>query len=518
MARLLFDDLLVLENWLHIKNNDNMTAYEEIVTLRKNGNILRSYELAKKVKTEDSSCMWVNNQIGWCLYEFLKSDADSSKTESFLAKLQEYADINRERTIDPQITKRLVWPIRSFVASGIGSNFVNEEVLYRIFSILQQIPFDPTDDNYSILLGVFLKAKSWGGLKQYIDWWNLDNLKEKDCVPFKTLDGKSIMSLTEQAYIAYANILLKELSMGVADRNQVSAFAEKLGKLAKDHPEFQYPSYFQSKLFLGVGKNEEAIAALMPFVKKKTNDYWVWDLLGDAQQDESLQISCYCKALTCKSKAQYLRKLHFKLCDLLLKREMYNEAWAELNAAISISNENDWSLPFKYKDYTQESWFLNADKNTDNTGFYKRNTSAADGLVYEDIPQTLMVLVHINREKQTASFVTDTHSTGYFSCKNIKCKVGQTFLCRMENDYGNHYKVYTCESTDGVESGLIKDFSGSLSMRSGFGLVRNVYVPESLLKGLADGSSVVGKAFPSFDKKKNKWGWTAFLIQGDRLH
>lgn len=391
-----------------------MTAYDEIVSLRRNGNTMGSYDMAMKVKSEDPSCLWVFNQIGWCLYEIINTNSSVSNRDEFLVRLQEYADVNKERTIDPDITKRLVWPIRSFVTSCVTPNFVAEDVLYRTFGIIQQISFDVDDENYHILLRAFLKAKKWGGLKQFIDWWNLDNIKEKDCEPYITNDGKKVMSVAEQAYIAYSNILFDEISNNMEDEEHVAAFSEKLSDIARRHPEFQYPSYFQAKLLLGIGHKDDAIMALLPFVKKKPKDYWVWDLLGDAENDDVLRISCYCKALSCYGKEQYLRKLHLKLCDLLLKKELYNEARAELVAAIAISEKNGWGMPYKYKDYTTETWYLNTDKTSDNSDFYKNNSTAAEQLIYANYTQMAIVIVKINKEKQVANFISAEHKEGFF--------------------------------------------------------------------------------------------------------
>ena len=44
---------------------------------------------------------------------------------------------------------------------------------------------------------------------EFFEWWNIDNLMPEDYQPFKMYNGKKIMSLAEQAYIAYSKALLK---------------------------------------------------------------------------------------------------------------------------------------------------------------------------------------------------------------------------------------------------------------------------------------------------------------------
>lgn len=490
-----------------------ITKYDEIIALRKCGDYKSAYEMATVHKSEEPDCLWVNNQIGWCLFEMLKANATIAQGEEFLLRLQEVVDLNNERPLDGFIVNNLVWPIRTFVVNCCSNGNAMDDLLYRTFGLLQQIPFDPANENYGILLGAFIKAKKWAGLKEFIEWWNLDNIKEKDCQPFVTSEGHKTMSVAEQAYIAYSNILLEGIASNTVDEGRVLSYTERLANVITSHPDFQYPSYFQAKLLLAIGHNEEAVTAVMPFVKKKAMDFWVWDLLGDAQTEDGMRISCYCKALMCHAQDKYLRKLHLKLCDLLLKKEIYNEARAELVAVINISNSNGWIMPYKYQDYTTESWYLNADKETDNREFYKKNSASAEQLTYADYPQLEFVVVRINKEKQLASFVTAGHNEGFFSCRSIKCKVGGTYRCRVENDFKNHYKVYTCEPINGVERGLVKEFSGTVSIKqNGFGFVGDVFVPASMLKGVEDGLTLSGKAIPSYDEKKDRWGWAAFYI------
>lgn len=490
-----------------------ITKYDEIIALRKSGNCNAAYEMATTYKLEEPDCLWINNQIGWCLYEMLKANATIAQGETFLLRLQEVIALNNERTLDGFIVNNLVWPIQTFVVNCCSSGNPMDDLLYRTFGLLQQIPFNPANENYGILLGAFLKAKKWAGLKGFIEWWNLDNIKEKDCQSYVTSEGRKTMSVAERAYIAYSNILLEEITRNTVDESIVLSYTKRLANVITLHPNFQYPSYFQAKLLLGIGHNDEAVTSLMPFVKKKAKDYWVWDLLGDAQAEDEMRISCYCKALLCHAQDKYLRKLHLKLCDILLKKELYNEARTELVAAITISNTNNWNLPYKYQDYTTEAWYLNAKGGGDSSDFYKNNTFAAEQLMYSDYPQITIVVVKINKEKQVANFVTHNHLTGFFSCKGIKCEIGGTYLCRMENDNGQHYKVYVCVPVDRLDSGLVKKFSGPISIKqAGYGFVDDVFIPATMAKNTEDGTLFSGFALPSFNEKKCRWGWTAFQL------
>ena len=66
-----------------------ITKYDEIVALRKSGDYKSAYEKATAYKLEEPDCLWINNQIGWCLFEMLKANATIAQSEEFLLRLQE---------------------------------------------------------------------------------------------------------------------------------------------------------------------------------------------------------------------------------------------------------------------------------------------------------------------------------------------------------------------------------------------------------------------------------------------
>ena len=487
---------------------------DKIEQLRRERKYTEAYEMAQKARSTMPETAWVNRQLGWCIYYLLKECANATQSREFLSRLQELADIDKEHGLNAYITKALVWPVRQFVVSCIDGENVQEPLLYQVYAILRQIKFDTNDENYSILLGAFIKAKKWSGLKEFIEWWNLDNIKSKDCEPYVTSEGRKIMSVAEQAYIAYSNILLHELQMKTADSAQVMDYANRLAEVSKDHPDFQYPSYFRAKLLLESGHPYEAREALLPFIKRKANDYWVWDLYGDASTDDNMRMACYCKALSCSGKEQYLRKLHFKVCDLLLQQKQYDEAATELRTALGISERNGWTMPYKFQCYTTESWYLDAHPLQNNSKLYAEKSPIAEELIYSDIPSMAILITHINKEKQIANFVAANKKEGFFSCKKIKCREMEAYACRMTNDNEKHYKVYSCRPINGHEHGLVKDFEGTLKLtESGIGFVDSIFIPKALSEKFDNETNVKGQTILSYNHKKDKWGWRAIVLE-----
>jgi len=106
-------------------------------------------------------------------------------------------------------------------------------------------------------------------------------------------NGKEVMAIAEQAYIAYAKHLLpKQTQHGeiIFNKDKAEAFLPVLSQIVEDYPQFQYPAYFNAKLLLALGDKDNMLESLLPFAKKKRNDFWVWELFQAIRKKYSLAI------------------------------------------------------------------------------------------------------------------------------------------------------------------------------------------------------------------------------------
>lgn len=497
-----------------------MHSYYEINEIRKHGNFQKAFEMTNEVVAENPQCPWVYNLQANCIVDLMSGCATMAKREEFFAYLQRFADIVKVRSLDGFTTSRSIWPIRAFVVDSISAGNLYDDLLNRVLAIIQQINYNPQDKNYGILLGAFLKAKNktrqWVGMKTFIEWWNLDNIKDKDCEQYTMDNGRKIMSTAEQAYIAYAKILLAEIAENKADTAVVKNYIDILGSVVEKHPDFQYPPYFRAKLLLAIGSNEEAVRVLLPFAQKKNKDFWVWQLLGEAVSDPELRFSCYCKALTCQSKDDMLCKMHLKMCDLLLSRQLYNEARTELDAAIELYRRNQWHLSLVYQDYTQEQWYVNAQADKNNNALYSGHVFEAEELMFTDKPMFEIVVTFIDTNTHRTYFSTTDKQRGCFKADRMprrkQPKVGDILKCRMENVDGR-WILYTIEKlTDcsAYEDVLVRHVEGRVEIKgSGVGFLGDVFIQAKMLEGIDQGASIKCTAVLSYNKLKSEWGWSA---------
>ena len=108
---------------------------------------------------------------------------------------------------------------------------------------------------YSFIYKAFHKGyQNWSNYLTFADWWNFDNLRSEDYLKEEFKD-KKMMSIAEQAYIAYSKKLLEGEALDpfgqqrAIDKEKIQSFLPKLDALIDKHPNYQYPPYFKAKSF-----------------------------------------------------------------------------------------------------------------------------------------------------------------------------------------------------------------------------------------------------------------------------
>ena len=217
------------------------------------------------------------------------------------------------------------------------------------------------------------------------------------------------MSIAEQAYISYAkNLLPKHTSNGelAFDKQKAEDFLPILSKIVEDYPHFQYPAYFNAKLLLALGNKDNMLESLLPFAKKKRNDFWVWEILSEAFANEPDKVfSCYCKALTCKSPEEMLVNLRQKMARILISRKDYKEAKTEIELLVISRTENGYNIPAEVANWQSQDWYKNAESQKSNLNFYKQFTAIADAILFSDTPEETILVEFVNKDKKILNFI-----------------------------------------------------------------------------------------------------------------
>ena len=318
-------------------------------------------------------------------------------------------------------------------------------------------------------------------------------------------------------------------------KNKIINFISNLDKIIIEHPDYQYPQYFKVKLQLAIGERDNLLRSFIPFARQKMNDFWVWDLLSEIySDDESKKLACLCKALSCKSPNDFLVRVREHFVELLIPRKDYSQAKYEIEEVIKTRNENNWKIPPKIQGWQKENWFTQAERTTDNKSIYKKYAPIAEEILFEDIPEEVVVVEHVNSEKKILNFIASKTKHGFFKYENQidNVEIGDYLKVKFvpENDKDQinkvdktyesihkHYKVVSVSQTNDIpKQDIIKEFDGGVNIRNNqqFGFVDDIFIDPGLIKSfeIKNNDTINGVALLSFNKKKNEWSYKAVKI------
>jgi hypothetical protein len=503
---------------------------KEIKELRKASKLDEAYEMAKNELSSAPDDIWARRNISWVLIDSIKAGIDLGDHETVKNKLSEIADLNMPAD-EVMLFENVCWVIGKYLFSltknvdwvSLTFSEKNRIISYAsaLLPLLKGMPLPAPTEGYSFLFKAVHKIlKDSNSYISFADWWNFKKFREEDYLKEKMPNGKELMALAEQAYITYAKHLLPQQEPGNEpqfDAKKAKDYLETLDKIAEKHPEYTYVDFYKAKLLLALGEKDNMLSALLPFAKKKKNDFWVWDILADAfDNDIRLKIACYCKALTCKTPQEFLVNVHQKLAAVFIKEQLFAEARNEITQLVKTRQAQSWTIPAIVNSWMGQEWYASAPQNGTNRKLYEQNASIAESILYSDIPEQLAIIEFVNNDKKIANFIVSEIIHGFFKFDRFlnKLEPGDVVLLRFNGGSDNgYYKLNTLEKTENKEfrERFFKIVEGNIKIPTGknIGFVDKVFIPPSLMSKhkLKDGQSITGKAIKSYNKAKDLWGW-----------
>ena len=499
-----------------------MQHNSQIKELRKSAKLDEALELANTDLQASPDDIWAKRSIAWVYYEFLKKYVESGDFDNFIIALKEIRALNLPRE-ELMFFNNVIWPITAMFRFLLNQQQPDVSKLGTIYDIIKDFPFEKPGDNFSILFNIIHKAfKNDAKYLGIIDQLGLENLSPNDYKE-EEFNGRKIMALAEQVYIAYAKHLENGTLIGsynnekMVDSEAIARFLPKLECLIEQHPDYVYPPYFKAKLLLAVG-GDDIMQSFLPFAKLKRNDYWVWQLMSEIYKDnEELVFSCLAKALSLRSPDAFLVKIRQTFTERLIDRKMYDEAKTEIEQIVAVKTKENNRIPFIIDNWKYAGWYQSAALLNNNRKLYDQYKGQAEELLYRDIPEEIIVIEFVNHDKQIINFVKDKNKIGFFKYNHLlkNPKIGDLLKVRFSNNDGNRYQVITIEKGNDMLSEAKKPFEGILkTIAAGIGFVDQIFIEKSLIEKakLENGANVNGAAILSYNKKKEEWGWKAIEI------
>lgn len=502
---------------------------KDISALRKSGQLNEALAMAEAEWQAEPEGIWPKRNISWVYYDFLKSHISKdglTEFEHYLTKIHELQLPSSEAMFFDQLSFQVGKMV--FVLAAEQSK--DTQAILRIFELIREMHFTKPSKGYSFLFKSFHKAlKDTNQYCAFVDWWGLDNFSPEDFELERLQDGREVMAIVEQAYIAYAKKLLKQKSpMGeeLFDEEKANQFVPRLSKIIEERKQYQYPPYFLAKLYADLGEHQKMKDYLLPFARKKSNDFWVWDLLSESLQgNDELVFACYCKALLCKSPEEMLVSLRQRMAKALVERKLYGHAKKEIELLTASRSAKGYNIPREVLNWMESDWFKSANAPANNRELYLQYANEAESLLYEGIPEVAVIVEFVNKDKHIMNFIASENQYGFLKYDRFlkNARIGETYLVRFQGggEVGGRYLALTMRPAENQElkSQFIKSIEGAVQIKEGksFGFVDRVYIPQNVIKHLkiSNGDRIKGTAIKTYNKEKSEWGWK--LMEAEML-
>lgn len=494
-----------------------MATVKDITTMCKLGNVLGAYNAAKADFDLSPQDIWAHREMGWALYYMLKIDIEHKNHSDFLNHFEELSGLDLLTVKDDSlIFNNVLWKLGEFIKE-ISENLLGE--MDRLFSLLNKYTFAPSN-GYSYLLKSCFHLKQWEHLVDFIEWWNLDNLLPEDFQPFKLENGKKILSLAEQAYLAYSKALLRK-----NDKDRILVFLPKIEKLMDNYPDMIYLGYYCGKLMLAIGTfTEDALHIIMPFVRKKQSEFWIWQLLSEIYyKDSDICLACLLRAVHSKTQEIFLGKVRIKLVNVYLSRHDYARAKYHIDIIIKSYVQQGWHLPYEVQNWLRESWVQNTEGDDSDSVDYKRITNEI--LLY-GTNESVAVVTYVDLLNKRAILVYGEKKCVSVKLQKLNCKVFVGCLLKIhwlsiQKDKINIVDSDFLNLKDFVNTTYIKQMRGTILRPKGnsFAFIEGngvkYFIPPMIVKKciLKGGETATAIVVYNFNKKRDEWVWSCVSVK-----
>lgn len=278
---------------------------------------------------------------------------------------------------------------------------------------------------------------------------------------------------------------------------------------------------------LALGDRDNMLSALLPFARKKRNDFWVWEIMSEAiTNDDDMVFALYCRALSCHSPEEMLVGLRQKMASRFIQRQLFNEAKTEIELLVKARESKQFRIPTEVSNWQSQEWYKNAIDFKNNNALYNQYKNTAEGLLYGDIPEVNVIVEFINSDRKILNFIASESNYGFFKYERLlkDVKIGDVLKVRFQSGaIGGLFLVYTAAQTndEGLRSQFYKEVEGAVRITTGksFGFLNDVFIQPSFVTKfkLKNGEYLSVNALKTFNKDKNQWGWKAVKISNKKV-
>lgn len=495
-------------------------SFKDVKELRTQGKLNEALKLALAELVIDSENIWNKRALAWVYYDFLKINSDYSKLNDFNSFWDKLMAIDLSEDNNQILHESIALQLGKVVFSVFRESELPTNVLDDLFEKAKLLSIERPSKANSFLIKAFLKgSKTWIKINQIFNFFGFDGFSDEDYLS-EEYNGRAISSTVEKYYNTYSKYLLDTSKDGFTTQSLVqflmAEYIPKLDLMISAHPEYQFLPYFKSKMLIFLNRKEEVLKAFLPFAKRKKTEFWVWEVIADTfETNDENRFACFCKALSLKSPEEFLIGLRLDFAKMLVQKEMFPEAKLEIAKVVDIRTSKGWKISNEIQQLLSQKWFLDAPILSSNQDLYKRYIDQAESLLFNDVPEHIITIEFVNRDKQMITFVKNRNHHGFFSYKSYlqRPEIGEVYKARFSevSKDGFHKLLSITKANESDQPEALKKFEGDLQVneKGNFGFVDDVFFdPTTIQKmNLKNEQKISGTAILSFNKKKEQWGW-----------
>lgn len=509
-----------------------MNVIQDINQLRKAGRLDEAFQLNAQLLEASPANRPGRVAMAWCLKDMYEAACARLDVNAVVDILQRLRQLNLPQINELGMHNRFIWDLFTLFES-IAEH--RPQILFavadRVFNALKALDFERPNKYYSKLVEIMSKLRSpqgapWPRFVEFMDWFGFDNLTDDDYARVSIADGRTLPAVAERAFSSYHKTLMALIDARRVDAARVEAFIEQLTRLNAAHPEYQFTLYRKALLLLALGRKQQALEAIRPFVKRRQSEFWVWDVLSDTLDEPSVRLSCLSRALTCHADAQFLSRVRFKAAQLMHQLGFDANARAEIRLMHQVYQANGWHTPPKVADMVRQPWYQAAQAPESNATFYRDHLAESESLLYLDDPQVPILITMVIPDKKVCRFITADGRRSFFSTKRTKgaFAANEVHLVRFEGEVKDDTiaTVLTHQRARDLTPYLdifFQKIDGPLRRLPGraYAFVGDIFVPADIAADLPAGTPVTGTAVKTYSSKRQTWSWQALTLRRHTL-
>jgi hypothetical protein len=412
-----------------------MITSGDVFAKRKSGQLDEAYQMAIELVNANESDDWSFKAFAWCLIDLIKRESQLRNEQDLAYYANQLQSIKVEAS-DEILKTQIQYALslcnpngqlilqaktlskqgdhlqaaniyRQLCRAGAGDLNVQTSLGWELFRLLKQ---SLTQDNLNLintkrLLADYLKlqaiekpsllhsnilnlAAKLGGnssfsLLAFLMYWQLEYLRAEDYEPYINEKGEKYASLAEKVIQQAAKESV------VSDSQQyINYIIPHLDNAIERFPDNIWLKLNKTKILLKLGRSDQALLFATEVTRSKVNDYWSWALLGqvNAELDESVAHSCYCKALLCYTDDKFTAKVRIKMAQSLASLGEFAEAKHEVERVLASKTKEGVKIPEDVEKLQTMEWYRTFTATESNKKYYQLHVAKAEALLFSGLP------------------------------------------------------------------------------------------------------------------------------------